>query len=135
MDELSAFHNAPRQLIQRESALMKRADLVFTGGPSLYRAKRDRHHNVHCFPSSVDAEHFCRAHLPAAEHPLQQGLAKPRLGYFGVIDERLDLDLLAQLADATSQWQICMVGPVVKIDPAKLPQRSNLHYFGQQAYQ
>jgi UDP-galactopyranose mutase len=135
MDELSAFHNAPRQLIQRENALLKRADVVFTGGPSLYRAKRDRHHNVHCFPSSVDADHFRRALEPGTDHPLQQALPKPRLGYFGVIDERLDLELLAQLADATSHWQICMVGPVVKIDPAKLPQRANLHYFGQQAYQ
>jgi protoporphyrinogen oxidase/glycosyltransferase involved in cell wall biosynthesis len=134
MDELAAFHNAPRQLLQREGALLKRADLVFTGGPSLYRAKRDRHHNVHCFSSSVDAEHFCRAQQPGEDHPLQQALPKPRLGYFGVIDERLDLELLAKLADATAHWQICMVGPVVKIDPAKLPRRPNLHYFGQQAY-
>ena len=92
MDELSAFRNAPRQLLQRESALLKRADVVFTGGPSLYRAKRDRHPNVHCFPSSVDAEHFRSAQDGADEHPLQQSVAKPRLGYFGVIDERLDLD-------------------------------------------
>jgi protoporphyrinogen oxidase/glycosyltransferase involved in cell wall biosynthesis len=135
MDELSAFHQAPRQLIQRENALLKRADVVFTGGPSLHCAKRDRHHNVHCFPSSVDADHFRRALQPGVDHPLQHGLAKPRLGYFGVIDERLDLELLAKLADATSHWQICMVGPVVKIDPGNLPRRPNLHYFGQQAYE
>ncbi|MBM0103134.1 FAD-dependent oxidoreductase [Steroidobacter sp. S1-65] len=134
MDELAAFHNAPRQLLQRENALLKRADLVFTGGPSLYRSKRDRHHNVHCFPSSVDADHFRGALVPGEDHPLQQALAKPRLGYFGVIDERLDLELLAQLADARADWQICMVGPVVKIDPGSLPQRPNLHYFGQQPY-
>ncbi len=134
MDELAAFHHAPRQLIQRESALLKRADVVFTGGPSLYRAKRDRHHNVHCFPSSVDTEHFRRGRERCDEHPLQQALTKPRLGYFGVIDERLDLDLLARLADAASHWQICMVGPTAKIDPTELPRRANLHYFGQQPY-
>jgi protoporphyrinogen oxidase/glycosyltransferase involved in cell wall biosynthesis len=135
MDELSAFRNAPRQLLQRENALMKMADVVFTGGPSLFRAKRDRHPSVHCFPSSVDADHFKRARDPVFDHPLQQGLSKPRLGYFGVIDERIDADLIAALGDATSHWQICMVGPVVKIDPASLPQRPNIHYFGQQSYE
>ena len=135
MDELSAFRNAPRQLLQRESALLKIADVVFTGGPSLYRAKKDRHPSVHCFPSSVDAAHFERARQPGVEHPSQQSLRRPRLGYFGVIDERIDLDLLAALGDATSHWQICMVGPVVKIDSASLPKRSNIHYFGQQAYE
>jgi UDP-galactopyranose mutase len=134
MDELSAFRNAPRQLLQRECALLKRADVVFTGGPSLYRAKRDLHHNVHCIPSSVDAEHFRRAR-DSNEHPLLRSLPKPRLGYFGVIDERIDLDLIAKLADATAHWHICMVGPVAKIDTAQLPQRPNLHYFGQQAYE
>lgn len=134
MDELSAFRNAPRQLLQRESALLKRADLVFTGGPSLYRAKRERHPNVHCFSSSVDADHFRRAHDRFEDHPLQQALSKPRLGYFGVIDERIDLELVEKLADASSHWQICMVGPVAKIDPGQLPRRANLHYFGQQSY-
>ena len=135
MDELAAFRHAPRQLIQRENALLKVADVVFTGGPSLYRAKRDRHCAVHCFPSSVDAQHFAQAQSRANDHPAQRLLAKPRLGYFGVIDERIDLDLLAALADATPHWQLCMVGPVVKIDPASLPQRANIHYFGQQPYE
>jgi protoporphyrinogen oxidase len=135
MDELSAFKNAPRQLLQRESALLKLADVVFTGGPSLYRAKRDRHPSVHCFSSSVDAEHFEVARDPAAEHASQRALPRPRLGYFGVIDERIDLALIDALGAATPHWQICMVGPVVKIDPATLPQRPNIHYFGQQAYE
>lgn len=134
MDELSAFRNAPRQLLQRESALLKVADVVFTGGPSLYRAKRDRHPRVHCFPSSVDAAHFGLARDRANDHPAQHHLPHPRLGYFGVIDERLDLNLVASLADARPEWQICMVGPHVKVDPAALPRRPNIHYFGQQAY-
>ena len=135
MDELSAFRNAPRQLLQRESALLKLADVVFTGGPSLYRAKRDRHPSVHCFPSSVDASHFGLARDRTNDHPAQQHVPQPRLGYFGVIDERLDLNLIAAVADARPEWQICMVGPHVKVDPGALPQRSNIHYFGQQAYQ
>lgn len=135
MDELAAFKHAPRQLLQRESALLTRADLLFTGGPSLYEAKRHRHNNGHCFPSSVDATHFEQALDRSNSHPLQTDLPSPRLGYYGVIDERLDLALLAAMADAHPEWQLVMVGPVVKIDPASLPQRPNIHYFGQQAYQ
>lgn len=131
MDELSAFRNAPRQLVQRESALFKAADLVFTGGPSLYNAKRSRHPDVHCFPSSVDARHFARA---THDHPLQAHLPRPRLGWCGVIDERVDLDLVAHLADARPDWQIVMVGPIVKIDPASVPRRDNIHWLGQQGY-
>lgn len=135
MDELSAFKNAPRQLLQRESALMTRADLLFTGGPSLHAAKQGRHDNAWCFPSSVDAVHFEQALDRSNAHPLQDALPHPRLGYYGVIDERMDLALIAALADAHPAWQIVMVGPVVKIDPATLPQRDNIHYFGQQPYQ
>ena len=135
MDELSAFKNPPKQLLQRETALLKIADLVFTGGPSLYEAKRTRHDNAHCFPSSVDAVHFQRALDRAASHPLQDNIAGPRLGYYGVIDERFDTDLIAVLADAHPEWQLVLVGPVVKIDPAALPQRPNIHYLGQQSYQ
>jgi protoporphyrinogen oxidase/glycosyltransferase involved in cell wall biosynthesis len=135
MDELSAFLNAPKQLLQRERALLKAADVVFTGGPSLYAAKKDRHPSVHCLPSSVDARHFERALEPGTDHAAQAGLPRPRLGYYGVIDERIDLELIAAVADAQPDWQVVMVGPVVKIDPASLPRRDNIHYLGQQAYE
>jgi len=134
MDELAAFKNSPKQLLQRESALLGIADLVFTGGPSLFEAKRERHTNAHCFSSSVDAVHFGRALERAISHPAQAGIKGPRLGFYGVIDERFDLDLLSVLADARPDWQLVMVGPVVKIDAARLPQRANIHYLGQQSY-
>jgi UDP-galactopyranose mutase len=134
MDELSAFKNAPRQLVQREHALLKAAHLVFTGGSSLFLAKRDRHPAVYCFPSSVDRNHFARAVDTAAEWPAQRSISRPRLGFFGVIDERLDLRLIDQLALSHPEWQIIMVGPVAKIDAADLPRRANLRYFGQQPY-
>jgi len=141
MDELAAFKNAPRQLLQRENALFKAADLVFTGGQSLYAAKRERHAHVYCFPSSVDAAHFSRARQhdtlegsTVHDHVAQSHIAHPRLGFFGVIDERIDLPLIEALADARSDWNIVMVGPVVKIDPALLPQRPNLHWLGQRNY-
>lgn len=134
MDELSAFSNAPRQMLQREAALLKAADIVFTGGPSLYRAKKDRHPNVHCFSSSVDATHFGKARDQLDDPSDQASIAHPRLGFFGVIDERVDLDLLAYLADARPDYNFVMLGPVVKIDPASLPQRPNLHYLGQKQY-
>ncbi|QCR38548.1 FAD-dependent oxidoreductase [Nissabacter sp. SGAir0207] len=135
MDELAAFKNAPKQLLQRESALLARADLLFTGGPSLHAAKQGRHDNSYCFPSSVDAVHFEQARDRNNGHPDQQHLPHPRLGFYGVLDERLDLDLIAAMADRHPEWQLCMVGPVVKIDPASLPQRPNIHYYGQQTYQ
>jgi glycosyltransferase involved in cell wall biosynthesis len=131
MDELTAFKNAPRQLVQRENALFKMADLVFTGGRSIYNAKRSRHPDVHCFPSSVDAKHFSR---DTHDHPLQAHLARPRLGYCGVIDERINLDLIDAIAKGRPEWQLVMVGPTAKIDPAALPRRANIHWLGQQSY-
>jgi protoporphyrinogen oxidase/glycosyltransferase involved in cell wall biosynthesis len=135
MDELSAFKNPPKQLLQRETALLNIADLVFTGGPSLYEAKRSRHNNAHCLPSSVDAIHFEQALDRSNGHPLHQDIPRPRLGFYGVIDERFDAGLIADLADAHSEWQIVLVGPIVKIDPGSLPQRQNIHYLGQHSYQ
>ena len=134
MDELSSFLNAPPEMLERESHLFAFADLVFTGGPSLYRAKRDRHPNVHCFPSSVDADHFARGIVELAEPEEQACLPSPRLGYCGVIDERIDLELIDACAAFHPEWQVVMVGPVVKIDPATLPKRPNVHYFGQKNY-
>lgn len=131
MDELAAFDGAPPQMLEREEGLFQAADLVLTGGQSLYESKRSRHADVHCFPSSVDAAHFSRR---PADHPSQARLPHPRLGYYGVIDERLDLGLVAALADAHADWQIVMVGPLAKIDAASLPRRPNLHWLGQRAY-
>lgn len=141
MDELSAFKGAPKQLRQRETALMKRAAVVFTGGPSLFDAKRNLHPSVHCIPSSVDARHYAPDSLvkgseqDLAVQALQGDIAGPRLGYFGVIDERLDLSLVARVADHNPAWQVIMVGPVVKIDPESLPRRANIHWLGMQGYE
>jgi glycosyltransferase involved in cell wall biosynthesis len=140
MDELSAFKGAPPQMRQRETALLKCADLVVTGGPRLYEAKREANPNVLCVPSAVDAEHYAAqratadAGAMAKADAVQGAIAKPRLGFFGVIDERLDLDLVERLADADPAWQIVMVGPIVKIDSKTLPRRANLHWLGQQPY-
>jgi UDP-galactopyranose mutase len=135
MDELSNFRFAPPEMLAREAELLRRADVVFTGGYSLYEAKRGRHPNIHPFPSSVDRAHFGSArHLPRDVMPDQAPIAGPRLGYFGVIDERMDLALLAALADARPGWSIVMVGPIVKIDPADLPRRANIHYLGAKSY-
>lgn len=132
MDELAAFDFAPPELIARENLLFDRVDLVFTGGRSLYESKRDRHDDVHCFPSSVDHAHFGRTDLP--DHADQAGLPRPRLGYYGVIDERIDLGMVAAVADAHPQWQVIMVGPLAKIAHENLPQRANLHWMGQRRY-
>ena len=125
MDELANFRFAPPELLEREQQLIDAADLVFTGGYSLFDAKRERHPAVYPFPSSVDKAHFARAR--AIVRPEGE---RPRLGFFGVVDERMDLDLVAAIADARPDWDFELVGPVVKIDPAELPRRDNLHFPG-----
>ncbi len=135
MDELSAFAFAPPDLRALESALMELADVVFTGGVSLHAAVRDRHANVHCFPSSIDADHFGAARSRSDGEPADQaGIAGPRIGFFGVIDERMDLGLIAEVAAQRPDWQLVMIGPTAKIDPASLPQAGNIHWLGTKAY-
>jgi glycosyltransferase involved in cell wall biosynthesis len=135
MDELSAFRFAPPRLAELERELFALADVVFTGGPSLFESKRHAHTNVHLFPSGVDAAHYRRARQEQADPDDQRGLARPRLGYFGVIDERIDLELLERVAAERPDFQLVLVGPVVKIDPATLPRRRNIHYLGQKTYE
>jgi UDP-galactopyranose mutase len=135
MDELSAFKGAPGSLGFLEQELLQRADVVFTGGHSLYEAKRKQHPNIHPFPSSIDRAHFAQARQSLTEPADQANIPHPRLGFFGVIDERMDLELLAGVADARPEWQLVIVGPVVKIDEADLPRRDNIHYLGMKSYQ
>ncbi|MGN2622520.1 glycosyltransferase family 1 protein [Stutzerimonas balearica] len=134
MDELSAFRGAPPELIERERELLKRADLVFTGGYSIWETKRELHDDAHPFPSSVDVEHFAAARRPQHDPDDQAEIPRPRLGFYGVIDERLDLELLEQVARLRPDWQLVLIGPVVKIDPAELPRRDNIHYLGGKTY-
>ena len=134
MDELSAFKNAPAELRAREAELFRRADLVFTGGRSLYEVKRKQHESVYCFPSSIDVKHFRRALDVAAEPEDQQNIARPRIGFVGVIDERMDIELLREAADLRRDWQFVMIGPVVKISEDDLPRGENIHYLGGKSY-
>jgi UDP-galactopyranose mutase len=135
MDELSAFKGAPECLKHRERELFKLADLVFTGGQSLYEAKRDQHHSVFAFPSSIDRDHFKQARKEIEEPEDQKHIPHPRLGFFGVVDERFDVELLDQISRDRPDHQFVIIGPVVKIDPAILPKRENIHYLGSKSYQ
>jgi glycosyltransferase involved in cell wall biosynthesis len=134
MDELSKFRFAPECLLDLEQELIERADLVFTGGASLYEAKKDRHSNVHCFPSSVDLKHFAKARRELEQPADRAELEHPRLGFYGVIDERFDIDLLREIADMRPDWSFVMVGPVVKIGEDELPRAANIHYVGGKTY-
>lgn len=134
MDELTAFAFAPPELVHWESRLLADADVVFTGGYTLYEHKRHRHANIHPFPSSVDVEQFAKARVPQPDPLDQRSIPHPRVGWFGVIDERTDLALLDAVAAARPEWHFVMVGPVVKIDPASLPRRANVHWLGMKPY-
>ena len=134
MDELSAFKNAPPELVEMEKRLLKRADVVFTGGLSLYEAKRSLQQAIFPFPSSIDFTHFHQARGSGKDPVDQQEIPHPRVGYFGVIDERLDVDLVAKAASAMPDVHFIMIGPVVKIDPASLPSADNIHWLGGKEY-
>ncbi|SNT44189.1 UDP-galactopyranose mutase [Granulicella rosea] len=134
MDELSGFLGAPPELQERERQLFAQADVVFTGGMSLYESKRKQHANVHAFPSSIDVSHFAQAQTIQNDPNDQSEISHPRAGFFGVLDERFDKDLLAQLAELCPHVQFILIGPVVKIDPASLPQADNIHYLGAKSY-
>ncbi|HLH01490.1 MAG TPA: glycosyltransferase [Bryobacteraceae bacterium] len=135
MDELSAFAHAPTGMLANENKLFQQANLVFTGGLSLYEAKCSQHPDVHLFPSSVDRAHFARAMESIDEPPDQSSVPHPRIGYAGVIDERMDLDLLAFLADSRPEWHIVLLGPVVKINVDDIPSRPNIHLLGKKPYE
>jgi UDP-galactopyranose mutase len=134
MDELSKFRFAPPILLDLERELLAKADLVFTGGSSLYEAKKDRHPSVHLFPSSVDRDHFGQARTAIPDPADQAQLSHPRFGFYGVIDERFDIDLLDQIASMRPDWSFVMVGPVVKVAPEDLPKQANIHYLGPKTY-
>jgi glycosyltransferase involved in cell wall biosynthesis len=135
MDELSAFKFAPQSLKDRENELFAKSDLVFTGGYSLYEAKKSRHHDVHPFPSSIDTEHYFKARQYTVDPADQASIGYPRIGYFGVIDERIDLTLIEGIAKRKPEWQIIMIGPTAKISPDALPKLPNIHYLGMKTYQ
>ena len=134
MDELSAFKFAPPELLNNEKKLLEQADIVFTGGHSLYYAKKDLHHNIYPFPSSIDKEHFAQARDLKNEPDDQKHIPHPRFGFFGVLDERFDLELVAGVAKQKPDWHFILIGPVVKIDPAVLPKLDNIHYPGAKQY-
>ncbi len=134
MDELSAFKNAPTELRDFEKELLRMADVVFTGGVSLYEAKKHLHNNIHAFPSSIDVPHFATARTIKVDPADQKEIPHPRLGFFGVIDERMDIKLIDGIASLRPDWHLVMIGPVVKIDPNTLPKRANIHYLGMKDY-
>lgn len=134
MDELSAFKFAPPELTAREKQLLQMSDVVFTGGHSIYEAKKDTHPNIHAFPSSIDKTHFGAARTMTVEPADQAHIPHPRFGFIGVIDERMDIEMVAKVAEARPDWNFVMIGPVVKIDPASLPQFSNIYYLGGKDY-
>lgn len=134
MDELSAFKGAPPEIKALELELLDRAHIVFTGGTSLYEAKRTQHSNVHCCPSSIDTAHFSRARNGLSDPEDQKLIPFPRIGFYGVIDERFNIDLLDELSVLRPTWHFIIIGPVVKIDERDLPKAPNIHYLGKKEY-
>ncbi|RYY16780.1 MAG: glycosyltransferase family 1 protein, partial [Chitinophagaceae bacterium] len=135
MDELSAFKFAPHDIKEREAKLLEVADIVFTGGYSIYEAKKHLHKNIHAFPSSIDKEHFAKARVTQTLPAEYDNIPVPRLGFYGVLDERFDIELLRDMATMRPDCHFIMIGPVVKIEPETLPRANNIHYLGGRSYQ
>jgi UDP-galactopyranose mutase len=135
MDELTAFKFAPQALRDLEKELLEKADVVFTGGYSLYEAKKHQHHSIHPFSSSIDYDHFAKARSIVEDPADQRSIPHPRFGFYGVIDERMDLILIREVARQRSDWHFVLIGPVVKIDEADLPRLPNIHYLGMKKYE
>ena len=135
MDELSLFKNAPAELKDFEKRLMAKSDVVFTGGHSLYEAKKHQHANIHAFPSSIDKSHFVKARTNKVQAEEQAIITGPKLGFYGVIDERFDIELIRAIADARPEWNLMLIGPVLKINVDHLPKNQNIHYLGQKSYE
>ncbi|WP_027377908.1 glycosyltransferase [Kaistella palustris] len=136
MDELSLFKGASSELLAQEDQLLAAADIVYTGGRSLFESKSRRHHNVHCFPSSVDIHHFSNHYTENIERPADlDSVFLPIVGYYGVIDERIDLELLRGVALLRPDFAFVMIGPLCKIDESDLPNAENIHYLGMKTYE
>ncbi len=135
MDELSHFDGAHPEIRMWEEKLFQLSDLVFTGGVTLYNAKKDLHKNIHALPSSIDREHFAKARENLKDPADQASIPGPRIGFFGVIDERLDIELLRAMAAQRADWHFVLIGPVVKINPESLPRATNIHYLGGKKYE
>lgn len=134
MDELSLFKSASPLLKEKERELLNNAHVVFTGGFSLFEAKKHLHKNIYPFPSSIDKEHFCKARIACVDPLDQAHIPHPRIGFYGVLDERLDTQLIQKVAHAKPEWQFILIGPVVKINSATLPRIENIHYLGSKSY-
>jgi glycosyltransferase involved in cell wall biosynthesis len=135
MDELTLFKGAPAELLVQEKFLLSNADIVFTGGKSLYESKKQHHNNVYCFPSSVDQQHFAKAQNGVLIPEDIANIPGPIAGYFGVIDERLDLELIHETAQQNPDVSFVMIGPLAKISDHDLPRQQNLHYLGMKQYE
>lgn len=138
MDEHSAFKNAYSEgLIKNERNLLAKADIVFTGGKSLFEAKKEFVKNIHCFPSSVDIAHFQKALEKDTKVPKDLlSIKKPVVAYYAVIDERADLELIAEIADLMPKYSFVMIGPVAegKVNINDLPKRENIYWMGGKPY-
>lgn len=123
-----------KELKELETSLFAKADIVFTAGHSLYEAKKKFHARVFSFPSSIDKSHFDHARSISFDPPDQDSIPHPRLGFYGVVDERIDIELLETVARLRPNWNFVVIGPVAKIDPSRLPNFHNIHYLGMKSY-
>jgi len=135
VDEYSEFSGVPKDVIVRmEQDLIRRADIVFTSAEKLCDERRQVNPRTYFIPHGVDVAHFSRALDPAIEVPEEiRRLAKPVIGFFGLLADWVDLDMIGALARARPQWSFALVGKV-QTDLGAVARLPNVHRLGQQPY-
>ena len=135
VDEWSAFSFLNGRLMeQMEADLIKQSDVVITSAEKLYASKRHLHPKTYLVPHGVDSEHFGKACLPGTIVPKElEGLPIPIIGFWGLIHEWIDIDLIYHVASQRPQWSFVLIGKV-GVDCSSLKKLSNVHLLGVRSY-
>jgi glycosyltransferase involved in cell wall biosynthesis len=135
VDDFASFTGYDRRRVQSDEVdLCKRADLVVTTSRALQEAKKSLNSNTIFVPHGVDYEHFAKALCPCAEPVDLSAIPRPRVGFFGLIRDWLDLDLVRQVAAKRPAWQFVFIGGHDWSVDLSLYRMPNIHFIGGRPY-
>jgi glycosyltransferase involved in cell wall biosynthesis len=135
IDDYSALPDVNEEAVRAmDEELTRKADLVFVASDTLLDQKSALNPNTHVSPHGVDYDHFACAQDDRLPVPADAaGMARPVVGFFGLIERWIDLDLVDFLAERRPTWTFLMIGRVAVPDE-ELPRRPNIHFLGKRPY-
>ena len=136
VDEWSAFTFLNSQLMeQMEQSLIRQSDLVIASAEKLYATKRHLNPETHLVSHGVDSEHFAKAQAASTEVAVELRQTKhPVIGFWGLIGEWIDLDLIRYMAERRPDWSIALIGKA-DVSCAVLKGLANVHLIGSRSYE